>query len=389
MKNHTLLSAVCIVMATLALGCRRDPVEAGIRAIENGDLQQAETLLAAVLEQDPGNVNALMNLSIARLKAGDAETALQGFRKVADLARDDSRPLEYMAAIYMDNNQWREASDVLTEAAGRDPRSPSILTAQALVDLYTAGAPAARERLTHVLAMAPTYPPALFNLAVIERDWMKTPVEGRKYFQRYLAVAKNETHSPIARAALLEKAPVPRRSASSSPLPQKSVAAPTPTPPTPRDPRKAMDAFSQGVRLHQTGKTTEAIREYLTAIQNDPAMAKAHFNLGLLLREKGDYQKARDAFESAVNCAPDMTDARYMLGLTLSALGDDTAAATQFKSILEKAPKHAASHLALGLIYKKDKTKLAEARRELSAYLALDPDGASAKDVKNWLKYQR
>jgi tetratricopeptide (TPR) repeat protein len=108
-----------------------------------------------------------------------------------------------------------------------------------------------------------------------------------------------------------------------------------------------------------------------------------------LLREKGDLEKARDSFEHALECAPGMTDARYMLGLILNTLGDDFRAITQFTTILEKVPNHAASHLALGLIYKKDKAKLALARKELSRYLELEPDGASAKEVKNWLKYQR
>jgi hypothetical protein len=29
------------------------------------------------------------------------------------------------------------------------------------------------------------------------------------------------------------------------------------------------------------------------------------------------------------------------------------------------------------------------ARKELARYLELEPDGTSAKEVKNWLKYQR
>lgn len=407
MKKHFSLTAVCILLAALmaGAGCGRDPIEAGIRAMENGNLQKAEALFAQALEKDPGNLNALMNLSIVRLKTGNTDAALSGFRQVADLARDDARPLEYIAAILMDNAQWREATGILNEASERDSRSPSIMTAQAQVDLYTSGAPAAKARLAHVLAMAPAYPPALFNMAVIERDWLKNPVEGRRYFQRYLAVAKNDSHTPIARAALLERtSPTPRPSSAAATLPStapqtKPLAvtkpapvekpAPAPTPTSARDPLKATEALNRAVRHHQARETDKAIQEYARAIQYDPLMARAHFNLGLLLREKGDLPKARESFERALECSPGMTDARYMLGLILTAQGEEAGAVSLFKTNIEKAPRHADSHLALGMIYRKDKSKISLARRELSQYLELAPDGASAKEVKNWLKYQR
>jgi tetratricopeptide (TPR) repeat protein len=395
MKKYALFTITVIVLAALTLGtgCGRDPLDAGIRAVENGNLPKAEALFATMLEQDPGDVSALMNLSIVRLKTGNTEAALSGFRQVADQTTEDVLPLAYMADIYMDNNRWREAAEVLNEATRRDSRSPAIMTAQALVELYTTGAASARDRLVHVLAMAPSYAPALFNMAVIERDWLKNPVEGRKYFQRYLAIAKNDSHTPIARAALLERATPPTRKAVSAELPpapaKKLPPVAVPAPPTARDPKMATEAFTLAVRYHQSHDTEKAIREYSRALQYDPMRASAHFNLGLLLREKGDLEKARDSFEHALECAPGMTDARYMLGLILNTLGDESGATTQFTTILEKAPNHAASHLALGLIYKKDKAKLALARKELSRYLELDPDGASAKEVKNWLKYQR
>jgi tetratricopeptide (TPR) repeat protein len=368
-----------------------------MKAMENGNLEKAGTLFAQILEKEPENAEALMNLSIVRLKTGDTQTALSGFRQVADLARDDARPLEYMAAILMDNAQWREAAGILTEASERESRSPAIMTAQAQVDLYTSGAPAAKARLSHVLAMAPDYAPALFNMAVIERDWLKNQVEGRRYFQRYLAVVKNDSHIAVARAALQERSapkPTPAVAPAAAPAPAHRTApvakpAAAPTPPAARNTVKATEALNLAVRHHQARQTDKAIQEYARAIQYDPRMARAHFNLGLLLREKGDLPKARESFESALDCAPGMADARYMLGLILTSQGDEAGAINLFKTNIEKVPKHADSHLALGMIYKRDKARNALARKELARYLELAPDGASAKDVRNWLKYQQ
>lgn len=213
MKKHTpVIASLC---ATLFLSaCGRDPATPGIKALQEGDLIRAEQLLSQALQQDPENASALMNLGIVKLHKGERDGAMTAFGKVADLAPGDPRPLEYLAALLADGGDWRDAGAMLAEAAQRAPNSVSVLTAQALVDLNVDGVQAARNRLLQAIALDPTYPPALFNLAVLYRDWLKSPGEGKRYFQRYLAVEKNDPHTTIARAALSEQtrlATAPRR----------------------------------------------------------------------------------------------------------------------------------------------------------------------------------
>ena len=203
--SYSALLAGSLILAGLVAGCGRDPVSAALKAIENGNPAKAEAILVQAVKQDPSDASALANLAILRYRNGQWDAALTDFSKVADMAPDDSRPIEYIAAMWAENSNWQEAGTMLTDAAKRDPRSPGILTAQAVVDLYTIGAPAARTRLLQVLEMDPRYAPALFNLAVINRDWLKNTPEARRYFQRYLAVARNDIHAPIAKAALAEK----------------------------------------------------------------------------------------------------------------------------------------------------------------------------------------
>lgn len=203
--SHNILLAGGLILAGLATGCGRDPVSAALKAIENGNPSKAETILVQAVKQDPSDANALANLAILRYRNGQWEAALTDFSKVADMVPDDPRPIEYIAAMWLENSNWQEAGIILADAAKRDPRSPSVLTAQAVVELYTLGAPAARTRLLQVLDIDPRYPPALFNIAVINRDWLKNTPEARRYFQRYLAVAHHDTHAAIAKAALAEK----------------------------------------------------------------------------------------------------------------------------------------------------------------------------------------
>jgi tetratricopeptide (TPR) repeat protein len=371
MNKHTFNPLTGMVLGLIILtGCGHDPVSTAITAIQQGHLQKAEQLLAQALRDDPANVNALMNLSIVQLKSGLQDQALAGFLQVAEQTPQDARPLEFAASIHLECGRWQEAAPLLAEALRRDPRSPSVQTALALVELNTLGAIAARDQLVKLITERPSYAPALFNLGVINRDWLKNQNEAKKYFQRYLALEKSDSHTVIAKVVLNEKM-------------RKSATLPV----LPRNPQVAAEAFSEGVQFHQTRNYDKAIEAYQRALQSDPSLVRAHYNLGLLLRDKRDLAQARIEFEEALASAPEMSDARYMLALVMLDQGLDAEATRHLTTLTQKAPRHAEAHLALGLLYKKDPAKRDLARKELNTYLKLDPNGSSAREIRNWLKY--
>lgn len=389
-KNVPYLFSILLATGLLLTGCGRDPVTTALREYKRGHFANAEKILLESLQEDPSNIDALANSCILHLKNGDQARALAGFLQVAEEAPNDPRPLEYAASIYMDNNRWAEATALLNEADRRAPRSPSIQTAMALVDLNTTGAIVARDRLLRIISDTPAYAPALFNLGVIHRDWLKNTSEAKKYFQRYLAIEKNDSHVVIARAAMTEKGPKPPTVTPPPAWPSpgaapKSTLKPVQSP----NPKVASEAFSQGVRHHQARESEQAIEAYTRAIQLDPAMVRAHYNLGLILRDKRDLDQARRSFEHALSIAPGMADARYMMALVLIDQGQDAEAAKHLSTLLDKTPQHAEAHLALGLLYKKDPAKGDLARKELNAYLKLDPNGSAAKEIRNWLTFPR
>ncbi|MEI6516980.1 MAG: tetratricopeptide repeat protein, partial [bacterium] len=174
----------------------------------------------------------------------------------------------------------------------------------------------------------------------------------------------------------------------------RSIPAPATTepatsaPPLPRNPAEALEACRLATQFHQAGNYEKALQEYTRAIRNDPGLTRAHFNLGLLYRTRQDLQAARTSFETVLKLSPAMTDARYMLALVMTEQGKDDEAVKQLTTIIGKNPDHADAHLALGLLYKKDKSKVSLARKELSIYLKLQPDSLKSKDIRNWLKYQ-
>jgi tetratricopeptide (TPR) repeat protein len=377
-----------ILSGLLLAGCGKDPVTSAIRAIEQGQLQTAEQILTQELQENPANVNALMNLAIVHLKNGQADTALSEFMQVAEQAPNDPAPLEYAASIHMDNNRWPEAAALLAEGLRREPNSPRIQTALALVDLNTSGPQPAKDRLLKIIADFPTYAPALFNLGVLNRDWFKNQSESKKYFQRYLAIEKHDSHAVIAKVALTEKSrpattPTPTSAAGSSPPANRLE----PLIPAKRNPQLAKESFTKGMKYHQARDVDKAMEAYAIALQNDPAMVRAHYNLGLLLQDKKELAQARYEFEQALAYSPGMADARYMLALVLIDQKLEADATKHLLTLLEKNPQHAQGHLALGLLYKKDPAKRELARKELAIYLKLDPNGPPSREIRNWLKY--
>jgi tetratricopeptide (TPR) repeat protein len=376
--------AFALAIGCAAGGCRRDPVDQGIRALERGDAVRAERLFAQAVQVQPADATAWANLGLARLKLGKLDDATKAFREAAERDRDDARPLEFIAAIQGERGQWKAALDTLNEAVRREARSPRLLTSLAVAELHIYGPQSARTRLAEVLTRAPNYSPAVFNLAVLYRDALQNPTEAAKLFRRYLKLAPSDPHAGEAQAALHSTGVPAAPPVAGSPTP--AAVRPAPANVT-RNPRAATEAYNRGVRSQAAGDLDRALQEYSRALQNDPSMANAHYNLGLTYRTKGDTAAARAAFQHAIANAPDMANARYMLSLAHRDLGDEPAAIAELSTLLQQQPQYAEAHLALGLLYRKDSAKVELARRELTRYLELAPSGASAQDARAWLKY--
>ena len=200
MRKYLTMLAFALVIGCACSGCRRDPVGEGIRALDHGDTARAERLLEQATRIQPANASAWANLGLAQLKLGKADEAVKAFRQAAELDHDDARPLEFIAAIQSQRDQWKGALDTLNEAVRRDSKSPRLLTALAVAESHIYGPQSARTRLADVLARAPNYSPAVFNLAVLYRDGFHNPAEAEKYFRHYLKLAPSDPHAAEARA---------------------------------------------------------------------------------------------------------------------------------------------------------------------------------------------
>ncbi len=415
---------VWIVLAGLLLlsGCGLSTDEKVNRAVNDlraGRAAAAERQLKRIVTHSPNQADAWANLGIAQLGLGHTNEALTAFAQAAKLAPDDPRPLEFIADVHARRSHWSEARAVLVAADRRDPRSPRLLTALALSEWH-AGTPAASlVHLERAITLSPHYGPALFAMAVIQRDTLRNESAARLWFERFLAAAPGDPHAIEARRWLFA---TPGRlhsltgqdtkedgASSANTLWQAALAAEKEDADSdaaalawreflarcPGD-RRAAEAraklvriantvYNYGIRAQQAGRPADAIPFYLRAVQCRPEMATAHYNLGLACRETGDASQAQTAFTAAVASKPDMAAAHYMLGLTLRDLGQTNSALKSFSETLHRDPNYADAHFALALSYAPHPQDRALARHHFLRYLELSPESSWATEIRRWL----
>lgn len=107
----------------------------------------------------------------------------------------------------------------------------------------------------------------------------------------------------------------------------------------------------------ETGRLSEAIDHYQTALRVNPNAVEARNNLGMALRLKGRPADAIGQFEDALKINPHFALAHVNLGDTLSELGRTAEAIDHYREALEINPADAATRNKLQALEKKSPDK--------------------------------
>ena len=316
---------------------------------------------------NPDDVTPTYNLAVVLSKSGDTDQAAVLLEEAKLMDGQDTRALEYQAQLAARQGDWASARTALYEALDRKPESPRILTALALAELRMEGPEAAVSYLGQALEKNPSYAPALYDLATIQKDYLQNPQDAKAYYRHFLELESTGPYVLRARRALMERLPLlptptPRPTFTPTPMPlPTSTPVPTPTPqptaaptrvptstpvptptiaptptivptptvvptPTPRPPfpeyeaavRQARDlvgrgntkdaftAYIQAAKLARAENRTDLFDETLQQAASDCFdQAPAHFALGKHLSSKGEHKAALNCFKQAAVLKPD------------------------------------------------------------------------------------
>ncbi len=118
---------------------------------------------------------------------------------------------------------------------------------------------------------------------------------------------------------------------------------------------EAIEHYNAAVRLHLSGKLTEAAAEYKAAAEADPKIAEAYSNLGLIYNQQRKYDQAMGEFHKALTINPKDAITYNGIGAAMRAKNNMVAAIKNWKTAITLDPNLASAHYNLGTAYELEK----------------------------------
>ncbi len=94
----------------------------GIIYMEKGLYTKAKDILSSILDEDPKDRNALINLGICYFKIGDTKDAKIYLERAKKLYPDDPLPYYNLCCVYASEKDYKKAKDLLLKVKSLDPR---------------------------------------------------------------------------------------------------------------------------------------------------------------------------------------------------------------------------------------------------------------------------
>jgi tetratricopeptide (TPR) repeat protein len=224
----------------------RKPGDAGALAelalthLAKGERDTASLLAKQALDANPKSALAERATGLIALAAGDDAAAFAAFSKAAQLDPQDTTARLNMGGVLLRAGAYAKAGDqyrAILQVAPEDT-SAQVGLAVALRGEADPQHPKkldeARALLEKVLERDPHNVAALFNLGVLQADFLKHVVEARPYFQRFLEdapsghPARPDAERHVAQANAASPPPPPPPAAPAAPGAPPPVPAPAP-----------------------------------------------------------------------------------------------------------------------------------------------------------------
>ena len=119
--------------------------------------EQAAEHLEAAIELEPDHADALVNLGVVRVQAGDLGAAGALFQRAADAAPDNPNVLNNLGTFYLQQGDARRAADILTRSVALDPGNADAAANLALAHFQLGDAASARRYAEQALRLVPDH----------------------------------------------------------------------------------------------------------------------------------------------------------------------------------------------------------------------------------------
>lgn len=368
-------------------------------AMDGGNAAEGRERLEALVERRPDFGEALVLLAAARLADGEAESALEAYRRAGELlSAEDLRDEIGQARAHLEAGRPEAAADLLDPLLAERPDNPLLLYLRALAARLAGDLETADTALQRVLEAQPEHGPS--RLLAGEVHYLRQDYDQARDVLRGF-IARSPGHLPAAKlyaasslrlaepgdavrvlrplagahdddpqllvllgSALLDQGDL---EAGAGYLQQAARIAP----------EAAGVKGSLAVGHLIAGDRDAALGELRTAVDLNPDAASLESLLIDTLVDAGQQQEALQRARALAERRPDDAAVRYLLGRTLERTGDAAAARAAYQRALELNPGYPAPRLRLGALAL-EAGDVDSARAAYGQVLDQNPDHAEA-----------
>lgn len=254
---------------------KRDPLQAGLAALREGQHDRAHRLLSRALQAHPDDAQALANRALARRALGDLSGAAQDLQRAVQVEPGVVRVWQVLAQVLSVLGRVDQAVDAARAAVRLQPDDPAGLDILATTLHATGQAQEAQRTFQRVLALDPRHASAHLHLGLMAQE------QG----------AHRLAASHLGAAVGLAPEVVPAW-------------------------------LSLARSLRELGRYDKAVEVLVQARQHHPQAADLHAEEGQVWLRAGQPQQARASLEAALDLDPQHLYAAQALGTLLSSQGE-------------------------------------------------------------------
>jgi len=376
MKRMHVAGMMLLTYLLMTSGCSgwlsKRALQNGTNAMKHGDFATAVKQFerASHTITDSPDLYFDLGRSYQQLTPPNLDLAIKNYKAALNLKPTDTDCMICIGEIYLQRQQWDEATAIYEQAGGQAPDA-RVLTALAQAAKGAGHTDAARIYLIRALIANHSCAPALYDLGCLYRDVYMIPAEAIEQFELYLRTADStDPRVPKAHEKVSALKQVVGRQAL---LPAG----------TKRDPGAAVKLVAEGDKQRTAKQLPKAEKAYRDALAADPLSQDAAFNLALICKDKKNLPEALKLLLRAASMEPLRQATLVEAAQTAIAVKDYPTASRMLDRLIATSPTFAPAYASMAVVRLAQGQKSA-ARVYAEQFVRLAPPGPDRDHYEKW-----